>query len=182
MRDDGGGLSGEVVFETERLRCRRWLPSDLDAIFEVYSDVEGARWVGDGLPITRSESERWLEVTARNYRKRGYGMFALEDINTSMILGFCGLVHPGDQLELEVKYAFRRSHWGLGLASEAVPALLAFGARSHGLTRVIATVAPENKASQRVLHKAGMVFVEVKDDEDDTPVEVFEWHANGGSL
>ncbi|MEO2237187.1 MAG: GNAT family N-acetyltransferase, partial [Candidatus Poseidoniia archaeon] len=71
-----------------------------------------------------------------------------------------GAQHPGQQLEAEVKYAFLRSHWGQGLASEAVPALLAYGAKEHGLQHIIATVASGNAASQRVLSKAGMSLVE----------------------
>lgn len=172
-------LSGAPLFETERLRCRRWQPSDLEPLFAVYSDEQGARWVGDGTPITRAQCEEWLKVTAANYDRRGYGMFALDDRRSGEVVGFCGLVHPGGQVEAEVKYAFLRAHWGLGLASEVVPALLAYGAAHHHLERVTATVAPENVASQRVLIKAGMTFVEEGEDEDGQSEQVYEWRRDG---
>lgn len=176
-------LSGSVVFETPRLRCRRWRPSDLDALFAVYSDPEGARWVGDGLPITRAECEAWIRVTAANYDQRGYGMFALEERATGAVVGFCGLVHPDRQVDAEIKYAISRSHWGRGLASEAAAALLNYGARHHGLRKVIATVAAENVASQRVLEKAGMSLTDVWEEDDGSAqagslTQLYEWRAN----
>lgn len=171
-------LTGELLFETPRLLCRRWRTGDVDVLFDVYSDPEGARWVGDGSPIARDECEAWLGVTNRNYAERGYGMYALDDRASGQTLGFCGLVHPGGQAEAEVKYALLRSHWGRGLASEVVPAIVAYGARGHALTRVIATVAPENLASQRVLRKAGFTFLAEKVDEDGDLTRWFEWLAS----
>ena len=167
------------LFETPRLYCRRWVPEDLEMIYAVYSDPVGARWVDDGEPITRTECEEWFEVTQRNYDTRGYGMFALVAREMGEVVGFCGLVHPGGQVEPEIKYAFLRSCWGQGLASEAVPALLAYGVVEFGLRRVIATVAEENLASQRVLQKAGARLVDRRTDEDGAITQVFEWLAPG---
>lgn len=177
---DGGNLdslTGAFVFKTKRLACRRWLPSDIGAIFRVYSDPDGSRWVGDGTPITYSECKRWLQVTADNYALRGYGMFALDDLSSDETLGFCGLVHPSDQADVEIKYAFLRSHWGRGYASEVVPHLLAYAARSHRLEEIIATVDPENVASQRALLKSGFALEKVVNDESG-PTQLYVWHSS----
>ncbi|EQM68554.1 GNAT family N-acetyltransferase [Pseudomonas tohonis] len=168
-----------LLFTTPRLRCRQWAAEDLDVIHAVYSDPEAMRWVGDGQPISRTACEHWLEVTWANYSERGYGMFALEGIDSGAIIGFCGLVHPGGQVEPEVKYALLRSAWGQGLASEAIPALLAYGYARHGLDRIIATVAPENLPSQRVLLKAGMRLVKQRRDESGALDHVYAWLAPG---
>lgn len=148
----------QEVFESDRLLCRHLLLEDLPALYEVYSDPLAMRWVGDGLPITEAQCEEWYEVTQSNYSKYGYGMCALVERSTGKVVGFCGLVHPSGLAEAEIKYALLQSHWGQGLASEAVPELLAYGASEHGLNRVIATVAPENFASRRVLEKVGMIL------------------------
>ena len=144
-----------TIFNTSRLRCRRWTRRDFDAVYAIYSDPIAMRWVGEGEPITHEACERWFEVTETNYRTRGYGMFVLEDQATGLVVGCCGLIHPGNQTEVEIKYAFLRECWGSGLASEVVPALLQYGLEQHSLTRVIATVDPENLASQKTLLKAG---------------------------
>jgi len=172
-----------VLFETARLRCRRWMPGDLEALFAVYADPQGMRFVGNGQPITRDQCAEWLRVTQENYARRGYGMFALELRATGVrcaggdVVGFCGLVHPGGQPEPEIKYAFGRKHWGQGLASEVVPALLAHGAAAFGLPRIIATVAPGNLASQRVLTKAGLSQHARRENEGGSTTLVFEWIA-----
>lgn len=61
------------------------------------------------------------------------------------------------QRDAEVKYAFRRSHWGRGIASEVVPAILRHARDAHGLRRVIATSDEANAASHRVLEKSGLI-------------------------
>jgi RimJ/RimL family protein N-acetyltransferase len=138
------------------------------------------RWVDDGQPITLAECAHWFEVTRANYEKRGYGMFALEEKASGKVIGFIGIVHPGGQIEAEVKYAFLRSHWGQGLATEAVTGLIDYGARVHGLSYMIATVAPANIASQRVLLKSGMERGELVDNDDGTQTQLFQWQLPTG--
>ncbi|HEX7040030.1 MAG TPA: GNAT family N-acetyltransferase [Trueperaceae bacterium] len=167
----------DEVFRTARLRARRWRESDLEPLLRVYGDADAMRWVGDGSPLTPSEAARWLEVTADNYARRGYGMFALEALAGGEVVGFIGIVHPGGQAEPEVKYAFAREHWGQGLATEAVRGVVAYARSAHGMTRLIATTAPQNAASHRVLEKSGFVRGELRENEDGSHTQSFEWRA-----
>lgn len=176
----GGAGDGAAIFATPRLRGRRLVPADVDALLEVYGDAEAMRWVGDGQPLDRAACERWIDVTLRNYATRGYGMFALVDRageGSDAVIGFAGLVHPGGQREAELKYALRRASWGRGLATEAAAALLACGAARFGLERVIATAYPDNLASHRVLEKAGMRRGELRREDDGSDTQLFEWTA-----
>lgn len=168
-----------TLFETPRLFVRRIGPADVDAMHAVYGDADAMRWVGDGEPLDRAGCEEWVAVTLRNYARRGYGMFAIVERASGQVIGFCGLVHPGGQPEAEIKYAFRRECWGRGLASEAAPALLNHGASAHGLQHVIATVAPDNAASQRVLEKAGMQKDALRRNDDGSLTQLFVWRAPG---
>lgn len=165
------------LFETERLAVRRLRPSDLEAMLRVYGDAEAMRWVGDGRALSREDALRWLEVTERNVARRGYGMCALVRRGSDEIVGFCGLVHPGGQDEAEIKYALARAHWGAGLASEAVAGMLAWGQRAFGLRHVIATTAPENAASHRVLRRAGFGDGALRRNDDGSTTQLFEWSA-----
>jgi RimJ/RimL family protein N-acetyltransferase len=163
----------DTLFETDRLRVRRWRDTDLTAILAVYSDPETMRWVGDGTPITEAGCHKWMQVTQENYATRGYGMFAVELKATAEIIGFCGIVHPGGQNEAEIKYAFLRSAWGQGFATEAAKGLIEYGVAAHGINHLIATTAPDNVASHRVLLKAGMQRGELLDNDDGTQTQVF---------
>lgn len=190
MRVHGHGLSHFPViatlqpmlsheFVTPRCTVRRWCPHDLTSLLFVYGDAQAMRWVGDGHPITEAQCQEWLHVTQANYSRRGYGMYAVELTQTHEVVGFCGLVHPGGQAEPELKYAYRRSHWGLGLATEVAAALLQHAQHALGLRHVIATAAPENEASHRVLVKAGMRRGRLLVHEDGTRTQLFAWHAAG---
>ena len=167
----------QLEFETKRLLVRRWRDSDLPVLLAVYGDVDAMRWVGDGRAITQEECVQWLAVTRSNYERRGYGMFAIEERSSPGVVGFCGIVHPGGQPEPEIKYALLRSHWGRGLATEAVSGLIAYGASTHKLAFIIATTAPQNTASHRVLLKAGMQQGELRANDDGTHTQLFHWRA-----
>ena len=163
------------MLETARLVIRRIVPGDAAAMHAVYGDAEAMRWVADGLPLARERCEEWVRVTERNYAARGYGMFTVLLRDSNEVVGFCGLVHPGGQADSEIKYAFHRAHWGKGYATEVATAMLRYGASVHGLSRIIATAAPENLASHRVLAKAGMRPEEPRRAEDGAVTLVFSW-------
>lgn len=165
------------VFETARLRARHIAHHDVDDLVAVYGNRNVMRWVGDGEPLGRAACEEWVDTTQRNYAVRGYGMFALELRETGRVAGFCGLVHPAGQEVAELKYALREELWGRGLATEAARALLAYGRDAFGITRVIATTAPENETSHRVLRKVGMMAGELCREHDGALTLVFEWSA-----
>ena len=143
------------LFDTERLFGRRLTIHDVDAMFAVYGDPETVRFVGDSEPITHEDCFRWVELTGRNFELRGYGMIAFCDKTSNRIVGFGGIVHPDQQEQPELKYAFRRESWGLGYATEAVGALVAFARSNWHISLLTATVDPHNQPSQRVLGKLG---------------------------
>jgi RimJ/RimL family protein N-acetyltransferase len=168
-----------VITETTRLQLRRLDAGDVDALFAVYGNPAVARWAGDRQPLPRADCERWVDVTLRNYQRLGYGLFALDLRGGQRAIGFCGLVHPGDQPEAEIKYALRQDHWGRGLATEAVTALLQWGASPCGLKQVIATTDPSNIASHRVLLKAGLQRGALRRNGDGSHTQLFGWTAPG---
>jgi RimJ/RimL family protein N-acetyltransferase len=168
--------SGEVeLFRTARLIVRRLQETDVDAMLAVYGDADAMRWVGDGGVLVREQCLRWLAVTQGNYDTRGYGMAALVLLDSGVVAGFCGIVHPHGQVEAEIKYALARDHWGKGLATEAVVGMLGYAGGRLGLRQVIATTAAENLASHRVLLKAGMSPLE-REDRDPGGMD-FVWRA-----
>jgi RimJ/RimL family protein N-acetyltransferase len=165
----------EYVLETPRLRARRIYSADVDAMLSVYGNPVVVRWVGNGEPFDRALCEKWVEITHADYAQRGYGMFALVERQSGEVIGFGGLVHLYSQTEAEIKYALHRSRWGYGFATEAVAALLAYGAAQFGLPEIIATAATENKASHRVLLRAGMQREALRRSADGTFTQLFIW-------
>jgi RimJ/RimL family protein N-acetyltransferase len=165
----------DTVFETRRTRVRKCRESDLTSILAVYGDRDAMQWVGDGEPISISEAQRWMQVTSDNYQKRGYGMFAVELRKSGEVAGFVGLVHPNQQHDAEIKYAYLRQYWGLGLATEVARGTIEYGRVKHELRHIIATTAPENLASHRVLLKAGMRQGDLRENDDGSRTQLFIW-------
>lgn len=166
-------VSGQPVLTTPRLLIRRITPDDEGAMLSVYGDAEAMRWVDDGTPIAPDACRRWIRITLGNYESRGYGMFACAMAQTGEVVGFCGLVHPGGQAEPELKYAFERTHWGHGYASEAARGLLRYGFTTLGLDEIISTVAAEHAASINVLEKLGMRHSDDRREADGSVTRVY---------
>jgi RimJ/RimL family protein N-acetyltransferase len=60
---------------------------------------------------------------------------------------------------VEIGWRLVRSAWGHGYAPEAAAAILHHALHSLGLSRVIATIRPENQQSFRVAEKIGMACI-----------------------
>ncbi len=58
----------------------------------------------------------------------------------------------------EIGYWLAEKHWGKGIMTGAVRIICRFGFEKLGLRRIYAAVFPGNRASARVLEKAGFVF------------------------
>lgn len=62
------------------------------------------------------------------------------------------------QHSAEVGYWIGEDYWGKGIVSEAVKALVEFALENTDITRLFAEVFDNNKASARVVEKAGLVY------------------------
>ena len=147
------------ILETERLALREWEPEDADALFVLTHDPEVMRYVGDGKPWPDIEQTRgWLARVGESYRTRGWGRWAVVEKESGVAVGSCGFVPLPWSGEIDFGYMFRRDRWGRGYASEITPAALLYGFERYGFPEVVASIAPENAASRRVLEKLGFVY------------------------
>jgi RimJ/RimL family protein N-acetyltransferase len=162
-----------TLFETERLRVREIAGDDYEEMMAAYGDLEAMKYVGDGTALEAEDCARWIEITKKNYERRGYGMSCVVLKETGEVVGFCGMTHPGNQDDPELKYTFHRRFWKRGFATEAARGMLAHGAEKHRLTRIIATVDPAHKASHQVLEKCGLTFESKRRNGDGSETEVW---------
>ena len=166
-----------VIFETERLLVRHLDVGDADNLYGVTGDAELMRHMGDGQPLSRELTEKWIAVSLNNYATKGYGCSAVMDKRDGAFVGFCGLVRsefaePPDDAELI--YALRKPYWGQGLATEVAAAMLAYGKASCKLKRIIATIDPANTASIQVARKIGFQHTKTVADSDGLPTHIYE--------
>lgn len=151
-------VPGPVELVGERLVLRELREEDWQAVHRYASDSEVCRFMTWG-PNTEEETKahvrRALE-TSRARPRRSFNL-AVTLKDSGEVVGCCGLVVANPEHgEGHIGYSLSRVYWGRGYATEAARLLVKFGFEALGLHRVFATCDPENRASARVLEKAGM--------------------------
>ena len=151
----------KVILETDRLLLREYVEDDAEAFFRLNSDPEVLRFVPDKRLLNVEQARQILiDHPIADYRKYGFGRGACILKSTGEQIGFAGLKYLEELDEVDVAFRLMRTHWGLGLATEAALAAVRFGFTDLDLKRIIGLVMPENIASVRVLEKAGLRYVE----------------------
>ena len=140
---------------TERLELRAFRETDLDAFAAICGDPEVMRYIGAGLPLSRTDAWRAMAMYLGHWTLRGYGLWAVVERRTGVLIGRAGLFDPEGWPGLEVSWLLARSHWGAGLATEAGRAAIAYGFDALGVDALISLIAPGNAASIRVAEKLG---------------------------
>ncbi len=151
------GQDGEPVLETERLRLRHFVESDLDAWADIVCDQEVMRYVG-GKTLDRDQAWRSMGYVLGHWRIRGYGLWAVEERSSGKLVGRIGLYRPEGWPGLEVGWLVARSSWGEGIATEGAAEAMRYGFEKVGSDRIISVIMPDNYASIRVAEKLGERF------------------------
>lgn len=93
------------------------------------------------------------------FRKNGFGAFIAIELKTGNFVGRCGFKELANG-EIEVGYVFLKEYWGKGLATEALIGLLNWAKENvFKVDQIIAFTPIEHVASQRVMQKAGMIYL-----------------------
>lgn len=142
--------------ETERLRLRILTPHDLDALADMYSDTDVMRYLAMGLPVSRDETALHLERLIGNWKRLGFGRWAITDKSSGEFVGYSGFGIYDHRLELN--YGIIKKDWGKGYATEAAQACLRYGFEEFGFEYVAAVARAENLASIQVMKKLGMKY------------------------
>jgi len=137
---------------------RRWQPSDRDGFAALNADPE----VMAHFPATldRAASDAFVEKVEAAFEANGFGLWALERIDTGEFIGFTGLNVPRFEAHflpaVEIGWRLCRPAWGLGFATEAARQALRIGFEEHRLAEIVSFTAAGNAASRAVMRRLGM--------------------------
>ena len=151
------GQAKEPRIETQRLRLRRFAPSDAALILELLTDPLWIRFIGDRKVRTLEDAGPYLDKIIRAHEAHGYGLHCVERKSDGVALGMCGLVKRDALPDPDLGFAFLERFRGAGYAQEAAAATLAHARQVLGLSRVFAIATPDNERSNRLLAKLGFV-------------------------
>jgi [ribosomal protein S5]-alanine N-acetyltransferase len=142
-------------FETVRLLLRPVAAGDAPAIYAGYArDAEVVRYLIWRRHGSISETEAYVAdcLSAPADRERTYALTGRGD---GALLGAFAL-RRGPAYRLDCGYVLARAHWGQGLMSEALTAVADWAVAQPDIWRIGAVCDIDNRASARVMEKAGM--------------------------
>lgn len=147
-----------MPFETPRLRVREMTVSDASFIGTLLNQPSFLQYIGDRGVRTDADAAAFIESRYRqSYRDHGYGLYVVEARPSAIPLGICGFVRRPALHDPDLGFALLPEHEGQGFAFEAAAAVLEFGRRTLGLTRVLAVVQADNVRSRALLERLGFV-------------------------
>ena len=143
---------------TPRLAFRKLRLEDEQAVFHYASNPEVTKYVIFPTHQSLEDTRAFIQLNLEKYEKGQVACWAVTLKDTGALVGtadFCWW--SLDQRKAEVGYCFATEHWGKGYASEALMGLIKFGFTHMDLHRIETRCFDENKASARVMEKAGMI-------------------------
>jgi RimJ/RimL family protein N-acetyltransferase len=155
-------VSASPVLATERLELWRPQACDRPLLESMMEPAAVRKYLGAMEPSTPDVVARLLR-NAGSWALYGYGTFMVRERGGSAIIGNCGVFHSwrglGEDFDdkPEAGWILAESHFGKGIAREAMDAALAWFGREHGAQQVVAMISPENAPSLRLAGKLGFV-------------------------
>ena len=143
--------------QTLRLDLREFRRDDFADLLRLDSDPRVMKYIAGGKPMSKKEVEAALVRAMRYYRSMyGLGVWHATRRDTGAFVGWYSLKYCPPTCDVEVGYRLLHDAWGQGFATEGATELVRYGFDDLGLEKIIGVTHPGNRASQRVLMKAGL--------------------------
>lgn len=146
---------------TSRLTLRPFFGADDATLHRIMNEPNIMQYFPHTDPPDMERVQRIIEYQLNHWQEHHLGWWAVVPHGQTELIGWNGLQYLPETDEVEVGYLLSRQFWGQGLATEGAKASLQFGFEQRGLKRIIGLTHPDNKASQKVLLKCGLGFVDV---------------------
>lgn len=141
-----------------RVRLRQLSATDLDDLHAVFSDVTASRYWSRPAFTEMAQTRDYLAAIDAGRARGDLLQWGIEHLGEARVIGTTTLFHiDRDQGRAEIGYILQSSHWGQGLANEALTELLLHARDQMNMRRIDADVDPRNSASLRCIERLGFV-------------------------
>lgn len=145
------------ILETARLRLRPPKLSDAETIFHNYAgDAEVTRYLSWKTNGSVSEVRKFMRQALKAQGLETELSWAITKREKDSAIGMIALRF--ERHRAEAGYVLAKSEWGKGYMTEALRTVIDFAFSLPHIYRVAAICDTENKASARVMEKAGMIL------------------------
>jgi ribosomal-protein-alanine N-acetyltransferase len=152
----GSQTTSPERLETPRLVLRAPQRKDVDAIFAYASDPEVTRFLAWPRHTSLDDTHAFLDISRAAWSETPAGPLLIESRADERILGSTGLSFETPYRAM-TGYVLARPHWGKGLASEALAAVVDLASRLE-VQRLYAVCHVAHPASARVLERSGFTL------------------------
>ena len=156
----------QIFVETPRLILREIVESDVDGFFELDSDPEVHRFLGNRTVQSKEESMAVIKFVRQQYIDFGIGRWAVIEKQSGSFIGWCGIKFVTEEVNnhtnyYDLGYRLIRKHWGKGYATESATICVKYAFDKLRLNQLFAAAHTENVLSNRILVNLGFKKVSV---------------------
>ena len=144
------------IIECDRFYLREYQESDYADLSAIYQDAENMVYFG--APYDDKMMRRLIDWTMTNYKKYGFGFWAIIDKKSGDFIGDCGLSMQnidGEWLP-EIGYHIKKIYHNMGYASEAAQLVKEYIFKNYCYETLYGYTTEENLPSIKVMLKNGM--------------------------
>lgn len=152
MKLRGKGL---LELDTERLTIRPFKSTDLQDVFNIYSNEETCRYLLHDKWTRENMQELFKKKLENSSLTRETGL-SLAVVDSTNVIGDLSTWFTGVKDTVEIGYSFSDQISGMGYATEAVSQLVKYLFEEVKVHRVQATLDARNLASQKLCERIGM--------------------------
>jgi len=155
----GRRLARFEPIETERLLIRPVEPGDVESLHARRNDPSSAQFQSWTTPYPLEHAQTLVDdIVALNGTPPGNGWFQVTVVDGARVVGDIAVHLSFDGRCAELGWTFAPFARGQGYALEAATAIAAWCVETVGVSRVSASMHPDNDASARLAERLGMVF------------------------
>lgn len=144
------------TLDGERIVLRHPRGADLDDLYALFASADVTRYWSHGPWQARHQAEAYLRDIHAGAASGQLLQWAITLRGEDRLIGTVTLyAFAREHARCEIGFALHPSHWGRGLAREAVSTVLAHAIHALGIQRIKADADPDNAASLRLLESLG---------------------------
>ena len=155
------------IIDGERFYLREYQESDYAALCDIYQDADNMKFFG--APYDDRMMRRLMDWTFDNYKKYGFGFWAIVDRKSGKLIGDCGLSmqHIDNEWLPEIGYHINAKYSGQGIASEAAQLVKKYVFKNYNYDTLYSYTYENHLASIKVMQNNGMSFVKKYKEKDE---------------
>lgn len=152
--------------ETKRLLLRPFITADAEALFKMDANPNVHRYLWQKPTQQLDESKLLVDYIHKQYAENKIGRFATILKDTNEFIGWTGIKYVNDHTEngntnfYDYGYRLDEPYWGKGYATEATETWLDYAFSKMNVPSLHAYTHHANGASNHILSKLGMNFME----------------------